>query len=344
MSYISRKKEKSIWDEICREFALMRPPFHLDDDRESVATEVIDYNPAAHSPVMFGHMFEKTEQADADILSEFDPAVSHPAAAGYTMVEKPTRQPTPPPVPKPPKDTCPPREYLENYIFPVLLPALLAMLKQAKKERCFERKRFRFNGCDFLTEYLWRHNPNTVDRERDNLDEIPFVKAILAENPRPPLPLSLVWNEVEAATVIQAFFRGYKVRKMEHIQELRQWQREWREENADIKSKVEHFWMEHEPGPAQEELRRSAKHNRSQGYPACFRLRTWSPSPEPIPPPTTVDPSELDQGTEVGTELAVPRTAATERTAITEAPSGISTLPSTAVSSKRTVRSSQQQN
>ena len=88
------------------EFALMRPPFHLDDDQASVVTEIIDYNPAAHSPVMFGHMYEKVEQADTDILSEFDPAVSHPATAGYTLVEKPSREPTPPPGPKPPKDTC----------------------------------------------------------------------------------------------------------------------------------------------------------------------------------------------------------------------------------------------
>ncbi|XP_780827.2 IQ domain-containing protein K [Strongylocentrotus purpuratus] len=335
MSYISRKKEKSIWDEICKEFALMRPPFQADDEGSSVTTEVIDYNPAAHSPVMFGHMYEKVEQADTDLTSEFNPAVSHPAAVGYTMIEKPLRQPTPPPAPKPPKDTCTPREYQEHYIFPTLLPALLAMLKQAKIERCFERKRFRFNGLDFLTEYLWRHNPSVSGREKDNLDEIPFVKTILAENPRPPLPLSLIWSEVEAATVIQSFFRGYKVRKLEHIQELRHWQKEWREENADIKHKVEHFWMEHEPGPAQEELRRSAKHNRSQGYPACFRLRTWSPSPEPVdpsPPELEVDPSEADRTTTTaGDQLS--RTNATERTG-----SVVSTVPSTTVSStKRTI-------
>jgi hypothetical protein len=31
-----------------------------------------------------------------------------------------------------------PRDYLEAYIFPVLLPALEEMLKQAKTEKCFE--------------------------------------------------------------------------------------------------------------------------------------------------------------------------------------------------------------
>lgn len=70
------------------------------------------------------------------------------------------------------------------------------------------------------------------------------------------------------------------MRKLEEIQELRHWQREWREENADIKRKVEDFWKEHEPGPEQDHLRRSAKLSRSAGYPACHRLRTWSPEPE----------------------------------------------------------------
>jgi len=31
-----------------------------------------------------------------------------------------------------------PTDYLEHYIFPFLLPALEEMLKEAKKEKCFE--------------------------------------------------------------------------------------------------------------------------------------------------------------------------------------------------------------
>ena len=50
----------------------------------------------------------------------------------------------------------PPREYLENYVFPYLLPAIEAMLVNAKKARCFERKRTKFNALDFITEYLYK--------------------------------------------------------------------------------------------------------------------------------------------------------------------------------------------
>lgn len=87
------------------EFASMRPPFHVEDDTESVTTDIIDYDPASHSPVMFGHMVEKVA-IDGDAVEEFDPSKSHPACVGFTMLKKPLRTPTPPPPPPPPKDTC----------------------------------------------------------------------------------------------------------------------------------------------------------------------------------------------------------------------------------------------
>nr|KAF6355038.1 IQ motif containing K [Myotis myotis] len=34
--------------------------------------------------------------------------------------------------------TCSPKEYLETFIFPVLLPGIASLLHQAKKEKCFE--------------------------------------------------------------------------------------------------------------------------------------------------------------------------------------------------------------
>lgn len=141
--------------------------------------------------------------------------------------------------------TCSPGEYLERSIFPVLLPALDHMLTSAKQNEVFERKRTRFNACDFITEYLYRNNPGHAERSDTELGDIPFVKEILARNPRPPLPLSLQWTENEAAVVLQAFWKGYVVRKRPEVAELRDYQKEMREESYHIMSKVDDFWRQH---------------------------------------------------------------------------------------------------
>merc|ERR1712121_407353 len=97
----------------------------------------------------------------------------------------------------PNRKTCAPTEYLNHYVFPWLLPALEAMLRQAKLEKCFERRRTKFNACDFITEYLYRHNPNHTDEARSRMEllDIPFVKDFLKDHPRPPLPMSLIWTD-----------------------------------------------------------------------------------------------------------------------------------------------------
>ena len=38
------------------------------------------------------------------------------------------------------------------------------------------QRRKRFNSLDYMTAYLYRHNPNHKGREDVILDEIPFVK------------------------------------------------------------------------------------------------------------------------------------------------------------------------
>ena len=83
----------------------MRPPFTIEDDNESIATDIIEYNPAAHSPVMFGRIAEKVD-VDSSTTENFDPAVSHPACVGYTLLQKPPRTPPTPPPPPPDKKTC----------------------------------------------------------------------------------------------------------------------------------------------------------------------------------------------------------------------------------------------
>ncbi|XP_040314839.1 IQ domain-containing protein K isoform X6 [Herpailurus yagouaroundi] len=141
--------------------------------------------------------------------------------------------------------TCSPKEYLETFIFPVLLPGMASLLHQAKKEKCFERKRTKFIACDFLTEWLYNQNPKRIGESFTEFFSIPFVEQWLKHHPRPAMPLSLLLTEGEAALIIQSFWRAYLVRCDPEIQELRQWQKKLREDNH-IHQQVKIFWAKQE--------------------------------------------------------------------------------------------------
>ncbi|NXN31848.1 IQCK protein, partial [Nycticryphes semicollaris] len=168
------------------------------------------------------------------------------APAADTVVQQllPVAEAAPFPEPPDPK-TCSPREYLEYYIFPVLLPGMAELLHRAKKEKCFERKRTKFIACDFLTEWLYNKNPKREDEPFTEFFSIPFVSDWLKDHPRPPIPLSLLLSEEEASIIIQSFWRGYRVRCDREIQELRQWQKKLREDKNIFKS-VREFWSKQE--------------------------------------------------------------------------------------------------
>ncbi|XP_053551189.1 IQ domain-containing protein K [Bombina bombina] len=141
--------------------------------------------------------------------------------------------------------TCSALQYSQSYIYPVLLPGIEAMLTEAKKERCFQRKRTKFIPLDFLTQWLYNLNPKRNGRPSTDFFEIPFVQEQMRIHPRPPVPLSLLLSDEEAAVIIQSFWRGYRVRCDPEVQELRQWQKDLRMPKV-IKKKVQEFWAKKE--------------------------------------------------------------------------------------------------
>ncbi|XP_054699567.1 IQ domain-containing protein K [Grus americana] len=206
----------SLWERVCAEYEAEQPPFP-------------DVPESKRGSVSLG----------AEILQPFCVEQFYSAPAADTIAEAAAF-----PEPPDPK-TCSPEDYLEYYIFPVLLPGLAELLHQAEKEKCFERKRTKFIACDFLTEWLYNKNPKRKDESFTEFFSIPFVNDWLKDHPRPPIPLSLLLSEEEASVVIQSFWRGYRVRCDSEIQELRQWQKQLREEKNIIK-RVKEFWTEQE--------------------------------------------------------------------------------------------------
>ncbi|NXN93459.1 IQCK protein, partial [Rhinopomastus cyanomelas] len=219
----ARGAELGLWERVCAEYEAEQPQFP-DAPEQKHGSESLETGALWPFPV---EQFCSAPAADP-VVGRLLPT---PEAAAFAD----------PPDPK----TCSPQEYLEYYIFPVLLPGMAELLHRAEKEKCFERKRTKFVACDFLTEWLHNKNPKRKDEAFTDLFSIPFVNDWLKDHPRPPTPLSLLLSEDEASTVIQSFWRGYRVRCNSEVQELRRWQRQLREEK-NIVSRVEEFWTKQE--------------------------------------------------------------------------------------------------
>ncbi|XP_042096413.1 IQ domain-containing protein K isoform X2 [Ovis aries] len=194
---VSELPSKNLWEQICEEYEAELPPFPegYKVKQDAVVTEL-----PLEEMVFHGFNAEHLYPV---------PRLTVASQASCSQAKRETVDPK----------TCSPKEFLEMFIFPVLLPGMASLLHQAKKEKCFERKRTKFIACDFLTEWLY--------------------------NPRPAIPLSLLLTESEAALCIQSFWRAYLVRCDPEIQELRQWQKKLREDKH-IRQRVKIFWAKQE--------------------------------------------------------------------------------------------------
>ncbi|XP_062443982.1 IQ domain-containing protein K [Rhea pennata] len=217
------RRPRGLWERVCAEYEAEQPAFPdvYESKQESVSLEAGTLQPLCMEQFYAASAANTVGQ---QLLSTCKAA---------TFSE--------PPDPK----ACSPREYLECYIFPTLLPGMAELLHQAKKKKCFERKRTKFIACDFLTEWLYNHNPKRKAESFTAFFSIPFVRDWLKDHPRPPIPLSLLLSEEEASKVIQSFWRGYRVRRDPEVRELRQWQKQLREDKNVIQS-LKEFWIKQE--------------------------------------------------------------------------------------------------
>ncbi|OXB72753.1 UNVERIFIED_CONTAM: hypothetical protein H355_009934 [Colinus virginianus] len=89
--------------------------------------------------IYVGYIYLKQVILEAGMLQPLCTEQFYPSPAADAVVQELLSMPKAAPLPEAPDPkTCSPQEYLEYYVFPVLLPGMTELLHEAKKEKCFE--------------------------------------------------------------------------------------------------------------------------------------------------------------------------------------------------------------
>eukprot|EP00064_Thunnus_orientalis_P009207 superscaffoldBa00001156_g9230 len=175
---------------------------------------------------------------------------------------------------------------------PVHTPLSSMDTPQPRKSSTFKPENPINNGHYIASTTPSTHNPRRQGQVPLNFHNIHFVKDWLSMHPRPPIPLFLLLREDQAALLIQAFWRGYKIRARSDVQELRQWQKKLRE-NRDIAKTVKQFWARQESrvGSAMADLPESPLPGNSE-----ISIQVVSPTPQSTVVHTPTNQMTSDSG------------------------------------------------
>ncbi|KAB0348805.1 hypothetical protein FD754_013662 [Muntiacus muntjak] len=113
---VSELPSKNLWEQICEEYEAELPPFP--EGYKVKQDAVVTVSPLEET-VFHGFNAEHLYPV---------PRLTVVSQVSCSQVKRETVDPK----------TCSPKEFLEMFIFPVLLPGMASLLHQAKKEKCFE--------------------------------------------------------------------------------------------------------------------------------------------------------------------------------------------------------------
>ncbi|XP_029424554.1 IQ domain-containing protein K isoform X5 [Nannospalax galili] len=128
---------KNLWEQICEAEQLSKP--------EKMTSTSSEYE--AELPPFPEEYKVKQEPSVPVLVTPLEEFVPHGFNTEHYLPTSHFSMMSPIPCPQMKSETikpktCSPRDYLETFIFPVLLPGMANLLHQAKREKCFEDQKF----------------------------------------------------------------------------------------------------------------------------------------------------------------------------------------------------------